>query len=289
MGGIAMHPLHSRRSPTPRVGRKSEPDASPPPSPGPKSGQNCYVTPTFSGVPNAKHGEKIRTGCLIPAFSGVPKKGGIATQPLHSRGSPTPSTGRKSEPAASSLPSRGSKRGRNCGATPAFSGVPKKGVQKRPSPGRSKIPPPPPCASTLKVIKTTVTRAPVLRQDFTRGTKRTYVTGNLPIPHPKHNCRNRALQHTVQANFSEIWTSSLPIRAIRSCGIEALSHLAPHLEQLHMLALWGSLWGRLGFRFWNGFRLPIPWDKTVINNIFGEVKLALKHMAKAHERNHPHE
>ena len=77
------------------------------------------------------------------------------------------------------------------------------------------------------------------------------------------------------------WRSSLPIRAIRSCGIEALSHLAPHLEQLHMFALWGRLWGRPGFRFWNGFRLPIPWDKTVINNIFGEVKLALKHMAKA--------
>ena len=115
----------------------------------------------------------------------------------------------------------------------------------------------------------------------TRGTKRTYVTGNLPIPHPKHNCRNRALQHNVQENFSEFWRSSLPIMAIRSCGIEALSHLAPHLEQLHMLALWGSLWGRLGFRFWNGFRLPIPWDKTVINNIFGEVKLAPKHMAKA--------
>ena len=39
--------------------------------------------------------------------------------------------------------------------------------------------------------------------------------------------------------------------------------------------LWGSLWGRLGFGFWNGFGLPIPWDKTVINNIFGEVKLGM--------------
>ena len=72
--------------------------------------------------------------------------------------------------------------------------------------------------------------------------KKRYVTGNLPIPHPKHNCRNRALQHNVQASFSEFWRPSLPIRAIRSCGIEALSHLSPHLEQLHMLALWGSLW-----------------------------------------------
>ena len=31
----------------------------------------------------------------------------------------------------------------------------------------------------------------------------------------------------------------------RSCGIETLSNLAPHLEQLHMLALWGRLWGKL--------------------------------------------
>jgi hypothetical protein len=54
-----------------------------------------------------------------------------------------------------------------------------------------------------------------------------------------------------------------------------------------MLALWGSLWGRLGFRFWNGFRLPIAWDKTVINNIFGKVKLALKHMAKGPKSHGP--
>ena len=31
--------------------------------------------------------------------------------------------------------------------------------------------------------------------------------------------------------------------------MEALSNLAPHLEQLQMLALWG----RLGSRLWNGF------------------------------------
>ena len=80
------------------------------------------------------------------------------------------------------------------------------------------------------------------------------------------------------------WRSSLPVRGVRgvsSCGIEALSNLEAPLEQLHMLALRGRLWSRLGFRFWNGFRLTIPWDKTVINNMFGEVKLALKDMAKA--------
>ena len=105
------------------------------------------------------------------------------------------------------------------------------------------------------------------------------MTENLPVPN--HNCCNKALQHHVSANFSMFWRSSLPVKGISSCRIEAPSNLAPHVEQLHMLALWGKLWSRLGFRFWNGFRLPIPWDKTVINNIFGEVKLALKDMAKA--------
>ena len=46
------------------------------------------------------------------------------------------------------------------------------------------------------------------------------------------------------AFFNKFWRSSLPIRGIRSCGIEALSNLAPHLEQLHMPALWGRLWSR---------------------------------------------
>ena len=79
---------------------------------------------------------------------------------------------------------------------------------------------------------------------MTCGTKRTYVTGNLPIPHPKHNCRGRALEHNVQANFSKFWWSSLHIRGISSCGIEALSNLASHLEQLHMLALLGRALGQ---------------------------------------------
>ena len=33
-----------------------------------------YVTPTFSGVPNAKRGLKIRSGCLTPTFSGAQKR-----------------------------------------------------------------------------------------------------------------------------------------------------------------------------------------------------------------------
>ena len=174
-GGNATSPLHSRGSPTPSAGRKSDVATSPLasresptkgkrskwaqkrakmlhhprilggpqcqaqgknqmwlPHPcllggpqqrgqdhsGPKRGQRCYITPAFSGVPNAKRGEKIRCGYLTPAFSGVPNKGDKikvgpkegkdATSPPHSRGSPTPSAGRKSDVTTSPLPSRGS-------------------------------------------------------------------------------------------------------------------------------------------------------------------------------------
>ena len=113
--------------------------------------------------------------------------------------------------------------------------------------------PPPLCPSTPKIHKndrqtgSCAETSPCLHA--TRGTKRTYVAGNLPVPHPHHNCCNRPLQYYVQANLSMFWRSSLSVKGISSCGIEALSNLAPHLEQLHMLALWGRLWSRLGFRF----------------------------------------
>ena len=47
--------------------------ASTPPSRGPKRGRKCYTTPAFSGIPNAKRGDKIRIGYLTPAFSGAHK------------------------------------------------------------------------------------------------------------------------------------------------------------------------------------------------------------------------
>ena len=43
-------------------GTKLDAATSPLPSRGPKRDPKCYVTPAFSGVPNAKHGEKIRSG-----------------------------------------------------------------------------------------------------------------------------------------------------------------------------------------------------------------------------------
>ena len=55
------------------------------------------------------------------------------------------------------------------------------------------------------------------------------------------------LTTSLRGDFCMFWRSSLPVRGISSCGIEAPSNLAPHLEQLRMLALWGRLWSRLGF------------------------------------------
>ena len=59
---------------------------------GPKRGRNCYVTPAFSGVPNAKRGEqnqkwsptkgnKIRSGSLTPAFSRAQKRAVMLRHP----------------------------------------------------------------------------------------------------------------------------------------------------------------------------------------------------------------
>ena len=68
-GGNATSPLHSWGSPMPSAGRKitsgsqhrgtkSEVAASPLHSWSPKRGRQCYITPTFSGFPNAKRGEE---------------------------------------------------------------------------------------------------------------------------------------------------------------------------------------------------------------------------------------
>ena len=68
-GGNATSPLHSRGSPTPRArskmrtrpqqrGTKSKVATSPLPSRRPKTRPKCYVTPAFSGIPNAKRGKQ---------------------------------------------------------------------------------------------------------------------------------------------------------------------------------------------------------------------------------------
>ena len=58
---------------------------SPRPSRGPKRGRNCYVTPAFSGVPNAKRGDKITSGYLTPTFSGAQKRAELHITPAFSR------------------------------------------------------------------------------------------------------------------------------------------------------------------------------------------------------------
>ena len=63
-------PLRSRGSAT--KGTNLEVAASPMPSLRPKRGQISYITIVFSGVPNK--GDKMRSGCLTPAFSWAHKR-----------------------------------------------------------------------------------------------------------------------------------------------------------------------------------------------------------------------
>ena len=112
------------------------------PSPGPKRGRKCYVTPAFSGFRNAKRRaqnqkwsptkkNKIRRCCLTSAAQ---KRAEMLRHPcIHwdarcqARGATSEvvpkQRGTNSKMAASRLPSRGSKRGRKCYVTPAFSGI----------------------------------------------------------------------------------------------------------------------------------------------------------------------
>ena len=97
-GGNDTSPPHSQGSPTKgskitsgpqQRGTKSEVATSPLPSWGPKRGRKCYITPTFSGIPNKGEqnqkwsptkGDKIRSGYLTPTFSGAQKR---AEMPHH--------------------------------------------------------------------------------------------------------------------------------------------------------------------------------------------------------------
>ena len=130
-GGNATSPRHSRGSPTPSTGAKSEvvPNkgeqhhkwlTQPCHLGGPKEGGNA--TPPLHSRGSPTKGKKIRSGCLTPAFSGAQKRAEMVHHPSILRD--PQQRGRKSEVAASPLPSRGPKRGRKCYITPAFSGVP---------------------------------------------------------------------------------------------------------------------------------------------------------------------
>ena len=120
--GAKMGQLHSRGSPIQSLGRKLELAASAVPSRWPTRGLQCYITPAFSGVPNAKHGEKIRSGYFNPAFSRAQKRAEVLHNPCN-LGGPQSQAGTL-KLAASRVPFRWPTRGRKCYVTPAFSNVP---------------------------------------------------------------------------------------------------------------------------------------------------------------------
>ena len=93
-GGNATSPLHSRGSPTPSAGRKSEVATSPLPSRGsPTKGTKSKWAqkrvemlhhPCILGGPQT-NGDKIRIGCLNPAFWGTHKWAEMLRQPCFLR------------------------------------------------------------------------------------------------------------------------------------------------------------------------------------------------------------
>ena len=65
----------------PSARTKAKVATSPLPSREPRRGRNCYVTPAFSGAPNAKNRDKIRSGYLTPALSGAWKRPDLQPNP----------------------------------------------------------------------------------------------------------------------------------------------------------------------------------------------------------------
>ena len=140
----------------------SKEDASPLPCRGPKRGRKCCVTPAFSGIPNkgvqnqkslphpcllggqkraemlhhlgivggsSTKGTKIRSGCLTLAFLGAQKGAEMLCHPFILGDSQQ--TEPNSEEDASPLPSQGPTRWWKCDITPAFLGIPNKGMQNQ--------------------------------------------------------------------------------------------------------------------------------------------------------------
>ena len=93
----------------PSAGRESTLATSPLPSRGPKRGRECYITPAFSGAPNAIRRERIKSGYLSSIFSTTRS----ATRAFPGVPDPhpkVPQIERKSEMGTSPLPSQDPKK-----------------------------------------------------------------------------------------------------------------------------------------------------------------------------------
>ena len=250
-----MSTLHSRGSPMPRAGRKikSGPQqrgtkcevAAPPLSyRGPKSGRKCKVTPAFSGIPNIV--ERNLKWLPHPCLLGGPKESRSATSPLHYQGSPTASAGSKirngpqqrgtkCEVAASPLPSRGPKRGRQCYVATAFSGLPKakRGEQNQkwsPTKGskikRRRLTPV--CSGAQKRVE--MQRHPyILGDPQHRGTKSEVAASTLPSQGPKRgpkcyvNPAFSGIPNAKRGEQNQKWSPTKGNKIRRSCLTPAFS------------------------------------------------------------------
>ena len=222
-------------------GTKSEVATSPKPSRGPKRGRKCYVTPAFLGIPNAKRAgskksavvptkqNKIRSGCLTHAFSGVQKRAEMLRHPCilgdpqrQPRREQKISSGPKQretklEVAASPLPSRGAKKGQKCYVTPAFSGIPNANQWEQ------KISSGPKQRGT----KLEVATLPLPSRGPKRGWK-CYVTPAFSgIPNTKHGEQKIRSGPKPRKTRSEVATSPLPSQGTKNGQKCYVTHAFP--------------------------------------------------------------
>ena len=100
------------------------------PSRGPTRGRNSGATPALSEVPNAKCGEKIRSGFLTPTISGAEKRAEVLRvlrNPCILRDPQRQAQGEIQKWLAHPCILKGPQRGRKCYVTPAFLRVPYRG------------------------------------------------------------------------------------------------------------------------------------------------------------------
>ena len=98
--------------------------ASPLPCQGPKRGQNCYVTLACVGVPNTKHRGGNQKGLPHPFLLGAQNRAKLLRNPYMLGGPQCQAWGENQKWLPQPCLVGGPKGGRNCYATPAFSGPP---------------------------------------------------------------------------------------------------------------------------------------------------------------------
>ena len=186
----------------------------------PQRGRKCYITPACSGVPNVKRGEQKHKWLFHSLLFGGPKDVGHATSPLHPRGSPTPSAGSIIR-SGDLIPafSGGQKRAEMICHACILRGPQRQARGTKSDMVASALA----CLEAKKKVETVRLRCILGRpQRQARGAKSEMVASALPCPCREAEKRAEMLRHLGgpqrqgQGAKSEVAISSLPSRGAKS-------------------------------------------------------------------------